>query len=110
MLQHLAQADIDAIIAACEQATAAATADPQSGELPLVARDHVYELVDALPRAVQEELLALMWTGGPKNHSSFEENLELVQKTIDDNHAEHLSEQAVRLPEYLRDGLKRINA
>jgi hypothetical protein len=110
MLQHLEWSDIDAIIAACEQAEAAAPADPQSGELPLVARDHVYELVDALPHEAQDELLALMWTGGPKNESSFEQNLELVQKTVDDNHAEFLSEQAVRLPGYLREGLKRMTA
>lgn len=110
MLQNLKQTDIDAIIAACEQAAAAAPADPETGALPLVARDSVYTLVDALPREAQDELLALMWTGGPKNENSFDQNLELAQKTAEDNHAEFLSEQAARLPDYLRDGLKRMAA
>lgn len=107
MLQNLKQTDIDAIIAACEQA-AAAPPDPETGELPRVARDSVYTLVDALPRDAQDELLALMWTGGPKNENSFEQNLELSQKTAADNHAEFLSEQAARLPVYLEAGLKRM--
>jgi hypothetical protein len=108
MLKNLKQADVDAVIAACEQAAAAAPPDPETGGLPLAARDSVYTLVDALPREAQDELLALMWTGGPKNENSFAQNLELAQKVADDNHAEFLSEQAARLPDYLRDGLKRM--
>ncbi len=108
MLQNLKQTDLDAIIAACEQAAASTPVDPETGGLPLVARDHVYALVDALSLGAQDELLALMWTGGPKNENSFEQNLELVQKTAEDNHAEFLSEQAARLPGYLREGLKRM--
>jgi hypothetical protein len=110
MLQHLEQTDIDAILAACEQAVASAPADPETGELPLAARNRVYALVDALSREAQDELLALMWTGGPKNENSFAQNLELAQKVDEDNHAEFLSEQAVRLPGYLREGLKRMAA
>ena len=110
MLQNLKQTDLDAIIAACEQAAASTPVDPETGGLPLVARDHVYALVDALPRGAQDELLALMWTGGPKNENSFEQNMELVQKTAEDNHAEFLSEQAARLPDYLKEGLKRMAA
>ncbi|HTT83730.1 MAG TPA: DUF3775 domain-containing protein [Rhizomicrobium sp.] len=108
MLQNLRQTDLDAIISACEQAAASAPADPESGLLPLVARDSVYALVDALSRDAQDELLALMWTGGPKNENSFDQNLVLAQKVADDNHAEFLSEQAARLPDYLKEGLKRM--
>lgn len=110
MLQHLKQTDIDAIIAACEQTVQAATADPRTGELPFAIRDRIYSLVDVLPRESQDELLALMWTGGPKNASSFQENLELAQKTALDNHAEFLAEQASRLPGYLREGLRKAGA
>lgn len=110
MLQNLKQTDLDAIIAACEQAAASAPVDPETGGLPLVARDGVYALVDALPHEAQDELLALMWTGGPKNENSFEQNLELAQKTAGDNHAEFLSEQAARLSGYLKEGLKRMAA
>ena len=110
MLQKLHQTDLDAIIGACGQAVAAAPPDPETGGLPLVARDGVYALVDALPRDAQDELLALMWTGAPKNENSFEQNLELAQKVATDNHAEFLSEQAAKLPDYLREGLKRMTA
>ena len=106
MLQHLKQADIDAIIAACEAARSRAGAP--DGEVPFAERDRIYSLIDALPREAQDELLALMWTGGPKNESSFEDNLELARKTADDNHATHLSEQGARLPDYLRQGLKKM--
>ncbi|HEY3779163.1 MAG TPA: DUF3775 domain-containing protein [Rhizomicrobium sp.] len=111
MLQHLKQTDIDAIIAACEAAS------PQSqpgsavpAEISLADRDRIYGLVEALPREAQDELLALMWTGGPKNASTFEENLELAQKTAEDNHSIHLAEQGANLPDYLREGLKRMAA
>jgi hypothetical protein len=108
MLQNLKQTDLDAVIAACEQAAAASPPDPETGGLPLAARDGVYALVDELPRNAQDELLALMWTGGPKNTNSFDQNLELAQKVADENHAEFLSEQAARLPDYLREGLKKM--
>jgi hypothetical protein len=110
MLQKLRQTDIDAIIAACEQAAASTPVDPETGGLPLVARDHVFALVDELPHEAQDELLALMWTGGPKNGNSFEQNLELAEKTAQDNHAEFLSEQAAKLSDYLKEGLKRMAA
>jgi acyl-CoA reductase-like NAD-dependent aldehyde dehydrogenase len=108
MLQHLKQADIDAIIAACEAARSEADRGPPEGEIPFAERDRVYSLIDALGGEAQDELLALMWTGGPKNETSFEDNLELARKTADDNHAAHLSEQAARLPDYLRQGLKKM--
>jgi hypothetical protein len=110
MLQKLNQSDLDAVITACEQASAAGPPDPDTGGLPLAARDGVYTLVDALSRDAQDELLALVWTGGPKNENSFEQNLELAQKVAADNHSEFLSEQAARLPDYLREGLKRMAA
>ena len=110
MFQNLQQTDLDAVISACKQAAGSSPVDPETGELPLAARDAVYTLVDALPRGAQDELLALMWTGGPKNENSFEQNLELARKTALDNHAEFLSEQAARLPDYLNEGLKRMKA
>ena|ERR1700733_14320219 len=108
MLENLKTSDLDAIIKACEQAAASGVVDPDTGGLPLAARDNIYALVDGLPRQAQDELLALMWTGGPKNVNSFDQNLELAQKTAADNHAEFLSEQAVNLPGYLKEGLKRM--
>lgn len=109
MLQHLKQTDVDAIIAACEAASSPAKTAPAAPDQQLVAtRDRIFGLVDALPREAQDELLALMWTGGPKNTSAFEDNLELAQKTADDNHAEHLSEQVANLAGYLREGLARM--
>jgi len=108
MLENLKQSDLNAIIAAGEQAADSGQVDPDTGGLPLGARDNIYELVDALPREAQNELLALMWTGGPKNENSFHQNLELARKTAADNHAEFLSEQAARLPDYLKEGLKRM--
>ncbi|MGH6888553.1 MAG: DUF3775 domain-containing protein [Rhizomicrobium sp.] len=109
MLQHLKQTDIDAIVAASEAAAAPAnTRLSQPDELSSADRDRIYGLVEALPREAQDELLAVMWTGGPKNASTFAENLELAQKTAEDNHAAHLSEQAANLAGYLREGLKRM--
>ena len=110
MLQHLKQADIDAIIAACEAARSGADGATTKREVPVAERDHVYSLIDALGGDAQDELLALMWTGGPKNETSFEDNLELAQKIADDNHAAHLSDQAAMLPDYLRQGLKKMAA
>lgn len=106
MLQHLKTTDIDAVIAACQAAAADNPADPE----PLTApdREHIYDIVDALPREAQDELLALMWTGGPKNTSSFEDNLDLAQKTAEDNHAAHLAEQGPRLPGFLKAGLAKL--
>jgi hypothetical protein len=101
MLNHLKECDIDAVVAACGAAGAQSS---DSTTLP----DSVYSLIDALSREAQDELLALMWTGGPKNESSFEENLELAQKTADDNHAAHLAEQYARLPTYLQNGLQKL--
>jgi hypothetical protein len=109
MLQHLKQTDIDAIIAACEAASPE-SGGPAPGELSPADRDRIYGLVEAMPREAQDELLALMWTGGPKNASSFDENLELAQKTANDNHAIHLAEQGANLAGYLREGLKRMAA
>jgi hypothetical protein len=105
MLKHLKQADIDAVLAACraqQSATGAETAEPSPGH------DRLYEIIESLSMDAQDELLALMWTGGPKNQNSFEENLELVQKTIDDNHAFHLAEQSANLPSLLANGLKKV--
>ena len=102
MLKSLNQSDISAIVDACapRESDADTAADP--------ARERVYDLVERLSREAQEELLALMWTGGPKNGSTFEENLELACKTRDENHASHIAEQHANLSKYLRDGLKRI--
>lgn len=111
MLKSLKQADIDAIIAACwpdESATSAKI--PVAGEQASAARERVYGIVEHLSREAQEELLALMWTGGPKNDNSFEENLDLAHKTWNENHAAHIAEQHANLPNYLRDGLRRIPA
>lgn len=108
MLQHLKQSDIEAVIAACE--TASGPGSPIAGQQSAAIRDRIYGLVEALPREGQDELLALMWTGGPKNASTFADNLELAQKTADDDHAAHLSEQAANLPGYLREGLKKLAA
>ena len=73
-------------------------------------RERVYRLVEHLSREAQEELLALMWTGGPKNENSFAENVELAHKTWDENHASHIAEQHASLPNYLGDGLRRMSA
>ena len=107
MLSHLKQADIDAVIAACT-AQAASSAGADTNARPSSGHDRLYELIESLSMNAQDELLALMWTGGPKNQSSFEENLELVQKTVDDNHAFHLAEQCAHLPAYLMEGLKKM--
>jgi len=107
MLNHLKPADIDAVILACgAQAASSARADANAGPSP--GNDRLYELIESLSMDAQDELLALMWTGGLKNQSSFEENLELVQKTVDDNHAFHLAEQCAHLPAYLVEGLKKV--
>lgn len=103
MLKSLNQSDIGAIVDAC----APAESDAESATDP-APRERVYELVEHLSREAQEELLALMWTGGPKNGSTFGENLELARKTRDENHASHIAEQHANLSKYLRDGLKRI--
>jgi len=76
-------------------------ADADAGPSP--GQHRLYELIESLSMEAQDELLALMWTGGPKNQSSFEENLELVQKTVEDNHAFHLAEQCAHLPTYLAE-------
>ena len=68
------------------------------------------DIVEHLSREAQEELLALMWTGGPRNCNSFEQNLELARKTWDENHASHIAEQHSRLSAYLRDGLAKLPA
>jgi len=109
MLKSLKQADIDAIVAACgpdEPGSNGETDDARA----TAARERVYGIVEQFSRETQEELLALMWTGGPKNGSSFAENLELAHKTWDENHAAHIAEQHARLPNYLRDGLRRMSA
>jgi hypothetical protein len=107
MLNHLNQADIDTIIAACrEDAPANPGADLDSNPQ----RDRVYALVEALPMDAQSELLALMWTGGPKNASSLAENLDIVQRTGDENHAFHIAEQAHSLPALLQEGLRKSGA
>ena len=107
MLNHLTQSDIDTIIAACHQD---APANPGSDLDANPQRDRVYALVEALPLEAQSELLALMWTGGPKNASSFAENLELVQRTGDENHAFHIAEQAALLPTLLQEGVRKSGA
>jgi len=107
MLKSLNHAVIDAIIAACgSEAGSNGPADaPQA-----TGRERVYAIVEHLSREAQEELLALMWTGGPRNGSSFAENLELAHKTWDENHATHIAEQHAGLPLYLGDGLRRMSA
>jgi hypothetical protein len=111
MLDALKQSDIAAIVDACAQEEPAAdpaaetsldTASPQ--------RERVYTLIERLSREAQEELLALMWTGGPSNRNSFEENVELARKTWDENHASHIAEQHSRLPIYIRGGLASLSA
>jgi hypothetical protein len=109
MLNALRQPDIDAVIDACGDDAAADHREESSDELPAPEREHVYGIVERLSREAQEELLALMWTGGPKNHSTFKENLDLARKTRDENHASHIAEQHARLPQYLRDGLKTLS-
>ncbi|HWY15980.1 MAG TPA: DUF3775 domain-containing protein [Rhizomicrobium sp.] len=106
MLKQLKQADIDAVIAACVAEQAAPAAGADAGPSP--GQHRLYELIESFSMEAQDELLALMWTGGPKNQSSFEENLELVQKTVEDNHAFHLAEQCAHLPTYLAEGLKKV--
>jgi len=107
MLNSLKQSDIDSIIAACTPNGSVSDAEVHAEAAPTSpGRDRVYGLVEHLSREAQEELLALMWTGGPKNGNTFEENLELARKTWDENHASHIAEQQARLPIYLRDGLK----
>lgn len=108
MLKQLKQADIDAVIAACVAEQAAPGADADAGRSP--GEHRLYELIESLSMEAQDELLALMWTGGPKNQNRFQENLELAQKTWDENHASHIAEQHSRLPSYLRDGLNRMSA
>jgi hypothetical protein len=98
MLRFLRQSDIDAILAACNPAGG-------NGLEGDARRERLYDLIEALPQGAQEELLALMWTGGPRNHASFAENLELAQKTREENHASHIAEQHGRLAEYLTSGL-----
>jgi hypothetical protein len=110
MLNALKQSDIAAVVDAC--APTGSAADSPAETSPDVAspeRERVCTIVEHL-REAQEELLALMWTGGPKNQNRFQENLELAQKTWDENHASHIAEQHSRLPNYLRDGLNRISA
>jgi hypothetical protein len=111
MLNVLRQSDIDAVIAACDPEGAADTDDREdiSGGLPSPERERVYAIVEHFSREAQEELLALMWTGGPKNCGTFEENLDLARKARDENHASHIAEQHAKLPLYLRDGLKTLS-
>jgi hypothetical protein len=106
MLKCLKQSHIDAIIRACGPESAA-PAKTDMGPEP--ERERVYDIVEDLPREAQEELLALMWTGGPKNSNTFEENLDIARKTWDENHASHIAEQHARLSSYLRDGLNRLS-
>jgi hypothetical protein len=54
MLQHLNQTDLDAVLAACGPAEAGGSDDGR------MQRERLFQLVDALPREAQEELLALM--------------------------------------------------
>ena len=107
MLKSLRQADIDAVVAASGTTNGDAQAD---SDLPSPEQERVYAIVEQLSREAQEELLALMWTGGPKNGNSFADNLELAHKTRDENHAIHIAEQHTRLPVYLKDGLARMSA
>ena|SRR5690349_16750887 len=109
MLRSLTPSDIEAIIAACAPDEPAADA-PADDVQASAARDRVYDLVEHLSREAQEELLALMWTGGPNNENSFADNLELARKNWDENHASHIAEQHAKLPNYLGDGLRRMPA
>lgn len=109
MLKSLTRTDVETIIAACGPEEPVSTAEADAADAT-AGRERIYEMVERLPREAQEELLALMWTGGPKNGTSFTENLELARKTWDENHATHIAEQHARLPNYLRDGLRRISA
>lgn len=109
MLKSLHQADIDTIIAACGSDGPGPNGQPDTRQLA-AGRERVRAIVEQLSREAQEELIALMWTGGPRNGTSFAENLELVRKTGDEDHAVHIAEQHARLPNYLRDGLKRLSA
>jgi hypothetical protein len=105
MLHSLKQSDINAVV------DASAPGEPDSGTTTdPPPRERVYGLVERLSREAQEEMLALMWTGGPKNGSTFAENLELARKTRDENHASHIAEQHANLSKYLGDGLKRLSA
>ena len=109
MLKSLNQTDIDAVVAACESSKPASTGD--ANDVQTTAEwQRVYSIVEQFSREAQEELLALMWTGGPKNGSTFAENLQLARKTWDENHATHIADQCASLPNYLRDGLRRMQA
>src|SRR5437868_4565560 len=111
MLKSLMPSDLDSIIAACGPGEAGADAGAHADSAPEAPeRERIYRLIEQLSRDAQEELLALMWTGGPRNGSSFAENLELAHKTWDENHAAHIAGQCARLPLYLRDGLARMSA
>ena len=111
MLNALKQSDIAAITDACGRAESAAVpATETSLDISSPERERVYTIVEHLSREAQEELLALMWTGGPRNCNRFEQNLELARKTWDENHASHIAEQHSRLPDYLRDGLAKLSA
>ena len=82
MLSALKQSDVAAIVDACAQTGLAADpAAETSLDVASPEREHVYTIVEHLSREAQEELLALMWTGGPSNRNSFEENLGLARKT-----------------------------
>jgi hypothetical protein len=107
MLNALRQSDIAAVVDACAPAGPPAETNP---DVALPERERVYTIVERLSREAQEELLALMWTGGPTNRNSFDENLALARKTWDENHASHIAEQHSRLAVYLRDGLARLPA
>src|SRR5437016_4775811 len=109
MLSSLTPSDIQAIIAACASNEPAPDAPADDVQVS-AARNRVYGLVEHLSREAQEELLAVMWTGGPNNENSFAENLELAHKTWDENHASHIAEQHAMLPNYLGDGLRRMSA
>ena len=111
MLKSLGQSDIDAIMEACGSGQSPAGAVAETGlEITSPQRERVYAIVEHLSREAQEELLALMWTGGPENQNGFEDNLDLARKTWDENHASHIAEQHAKLPIYLRDGLNRLPA
>src|SRR2546423_7812104 len=103
MLNALKQPDIDAVIEACGRDGTVDAPGETSLDAASPERERVYTLVEHLSREAQEELLALMWMGGPKNHNTFEENLDLARKTRDENHASHIAEQHEMLPLYLRD-------
>lgn len=112
MLKALKPVDIEAIAAACEPDEPRLGGEPATDDARSAAERErvVYAIIERLPREAQEELLALMWTGGPKNGSSFADNLELAHKTWDENHATHIAEQHAGLVLYLKDGLKRMSA